>query len=119
MPNAFMKLAVPAALAAAAACRSDPIREIAAPAPAGALECSRRVLAGLGYAVDGGDAGGGYLYLQRPPDSLVAALVTVREGAGELRLSVSTRTDRNRHAPPTDEALRHARSVISACASGS
>ena len=59
MPNAFMKLSVLAALAAAAACRSDPIREIAAPAPAGALECSRRVLAGLGYAVDGGDADGG------------------------------------------------------------
>jgi hypothetical protein len=111
-----MKLAVFAALAAAAACRGNPIREIAAPAPAGALECSRRVLAELGYAVDGGNAAGGFLYLQRPPDSLVATLVTAEERRGELRLSVSTRTDRNRHAPPTEEALRHARSVISTCA---
>lgn len=113
-----MKLAVAAALAAAAACRPSPIREIAAPAPSGALECSRRVLVELGYAVDGGYADGGFLYLQRPPDSLVAALVTVEERGGELRMSLSTRTHRNRHAPPSEEAMRHARSVISACAPG-
>lgn len=101
-----------------AGCSGDPIRRVAAPAPAGALECASRALAALGYALDWGDPDRGFLHLQRPPESLVADLVTVEEGGGELRLLVSTRTHRNRHGPPTEQAMLEARSVLSRCGLG-
>lgn len=102
-----------------AACARDPIRRIAAPAPEGALECSRRVLVEFGYGVTGGDPDRGFLYFERPPGTLLADLLTVEETGGELRVFASTRTHRNRHAPPMVQSLEHVQAVFSTCAAES
>ena len=112
-----MRLVVAAALAAVVAgCAGDPMRRVAAPAPAGALECARRALAELGYVVQEGSVDRGSLYLQRPTDGLVADVIVAEEGAGELRLFAAARTSRNRYAPPSQESLGHVQAVISRCA---
>jgi hypothetical protein len=111
-----MRLHAAALIVVLAGCAGDPIRRIAAPAPQGALACAQRVLVDLGYAVSGGYLEGGHLYFERPPDTLEADLFTVEQSEGELRVFASTRTDRNRHGPPTPESLEHARAVFSTCA---
>lgn len=111
-------VAVAAVLAATlvAGCSRDPMRRIAAPAPAGAIECARRALTERGYAVTGGEADRGFLYLVRPPDSLVAEVMIVEEGGGELRLFAVTRNHRNRYAPPSPQSLADAQAVVIRCA---
>jgi len=105
----------------AAACGGNPVRSYSSPAPQGALECSLRTMAGLGYTPIAGGVSDGYIRFGRTTkrgllgrDTHTDA-VTVTNAMNQLRITVVGFKENNEQTKATDEANAHAQAIISGC----
>lgn len=100
----------------------SPIRTIAAPAPAGALDCSLRTLTGLDYTPTRGGVQDGYIVLERVRAGgflgvdQITERITVTEANRQLRLTVVGVQEKGRQQQPHRSTRSHAEAVLAGCA---
>ncbi|HEY0017164.1 MAG TPA: hypothetical protein VGC13_12720 [Longimicrobium sp.] len=131
-----MRIFIPVLAAAMlAGCASNAPRVYSSPAPAGALECALRTMAGLGYNPIQGGVADGYVKFDRfrgtNTGQRAAAIIPgvgrptdgdyilVAHAANTLRISVSAYKMVNgstRTFGPSSEALGHAEALAATCA---
>lgn len=128
----MLSLRATIACTALAACAGNPARSYAAPAPAGALDCSLRTMAGVGYTPVAGGVRDGYIKFDKRDGagfgrSMATAIpgvgaprvgdfVTVTEAGTQLRINVVGYKADGSATKPGDEAMGHAQAIISGCA---
>ena len=109
----------------AAACGGSPVRSYSAPAPQGALECSLRTMAGLGYTPTAGGVSDGYIRFARTMQRGLLGrdthtdAITVTSAMNQLRITVVGMNEKNEQTKATDEATGHAQAIISGCSNPS
>jgi hypothetical protein len=114
-------LILAAALPLLAACGGSIVRSYAAPAPADALDCSLRTMAGLGYTPIAGGKNDGYIRFARAYQTGMIRKstrydhITVTSAGSQLRITVAGVDEDNKAIKGTEEALGHAQAIISGC----
>ncbi|HEX8362919.1 MAG TPA: hypothetical protein VF613_22540 [Longimicrobium sp.] len=121
--------------ALSSACASGPVSRVySSPAPATALECSLRTMAGLGYNPVQGGVSDGYIKFDRRTNVSTGAamgsmlpgvrrpadgsFVTVTSAAGSMRVAVTSyRLDGStpKEDKPSAEAMGHAEAIVATC----
>lgn len=105
----------------AAACGGSPVQSYSAPAPQGALECSLRTMAGLGYTPTAGGVSDGYIRFARTFQrgmlgrSTHTDAITVTSAMNQLRITVVGVNKDNKQTKASDEATGHAQAIMSGC----
>jgi hypothetical protein len=104
-----------------AACGGSMVRSYAAPAPADALDCSLRTMAGLGYTPIAGGKADGYIRFARSYERGMISKrtlydhITVTSAGNQLRITAVGVDDKNKQIKATEEGLGHAQAIISGC----
>jgi hypothetical protein len=117
-----MRIAGMGALLLAGACAGNPVRSIAAPAPADALSCSMRIMSGLGYTPIRGGVNDGYIVYERTyTEGLMGrhtrrGHVTATLAGDQLRVSTVGVDEKDKQMKASSETVGHAEAMISSCA---
>src|SRR5688572_8874636 len=102
-------------------CAGNPVRSMSAPAPTGALECTIRTMAGLGYTPVRGGINDGYVTFERTYNSgllgrnLMRATVTATQAGEQLRVTVVSYDEKGRAKGANSETLGHAEAMMASC----
>lgn len=117
------KLVAMAVVASVAACAGNPVRSMAAPAPAGSLDCTMRIMSGLGYTPVRGGVNDGFVVYERTYNTgmlgrdLMRATVTATQAGDQLRVTAVAYDEKGRPKGSNSETLGHAEAMMSSCAS--
>lgn len=115
------KLVAVAAVASLAACGSNPVRSMSAPAPATALDCSLRMMSGLGYTPVRGGVSDGYIVFDRTytqgmlGQDRTRAVITVTQAGDQLRVTAVGHDEKDRQIRVNQETMGHAEAMMSSC----
>jgi hypothetical protein len=117
-----MRIAGMGALLLAGACAGNPVRSIAAPAPASALRCSMQIMSALGYTPVRGGVNEGYIVYERTyTEGLMGrhtrrANVTATQAGDQFRVATVAIDEANKQMKANSETVGHAEAMISSCA---